>query len=421
MRHINFIHNNIYSKTFLLLLLLLLFQSSGDKETDSEFDYIYIKEVQVTSHQVSEITVDNFARLIKILFKAGENVSAVEIKLTLANGVTMVQPSTTTAVYDLRNEATFRLEKNNKGTDFRIVVQFEQASLDISKDDWEESQSFGSLPGYISVYQYRKNVSGKKAKVFIATADIVNGTFNVLGEKTGSKTLDKFYADNNRPAVVMNGGYFWSGTSLGLMIRDGITISHAQSVVNRDYQGTSTPYYPTQGAFGGENNGTFSAQWVYESNSTLYAYPVPSPNKAGKQPQSVPSAAFPAGAVRWQPTDAIGAGPVLIKNGEYKNLWENELFDAASGVGPQANHPRSAIGYHPSGHVVFLVCEGRNKTPGTPGLTLQDVANLLLEIGCTEALNLDGGGSSCLLINGKETIIPSDNTQRAIPNAVALY
>src|SRR5690554_6625112 len=106
----NLIHNNINLKTFVLLLLLLLIQSCGDKEGGSEFDYIYIKEVQVTSHQVSEITVDNFARLIKILFKAGENVSAVEIKLTLANGVSMVQPSTTTAVYDLRNEATFQLE-----------------------------------------------------------------------------------------------------------------------------------------------------------------------------------------------------------------------------------------------------------------------------------------------------------------------
>ena len=39
----------------------------------------------------------------------------------------------------------------------------------------------------------------------------------------------------------------------------------------------------------------------------------------------------------------------------------------------------------------------------------------LKDLGCIEALNLDGGGSSCLLINGKETIKPSDKTQRAVP------
>jgi exopolysaccharide biosynthesis protein len=41
---------------------------------------------------------------------------------------------------------------------------------------------------------------------------------------------------------------------------------------------------------------------------------------------------------------------------------------------------------------------------------------MLKDLGCVEALNLDGGGSSCLLVNGKETIRPSDKTgQRAVP------
>jgi exopolysaccharide biosynthesis protein len=41
---------------------------------------------------------------------------------------------------------------------------------------------------------------------------------------------------------------------------------------------------------------------------------------------------------------------------------------------------------------------------------------MLKDIGCVEALNLDGGGSSCLLINGKQTITPSDKeVQRPVP------
>ncbi|HXO73928.1 MAG TPA: phosphodiester glycosidase family protein, partial [Puia sp.] len=50
------------------------------------------------------------------------------------------------------------------------------------------------------------------------------------------------------------------------------------------------------------------------------------------------------------------------------------------------------------------------------GVTLQEEAQIMLSLGCFEALNLDGGGSSCLLINGKETIRPSDKMgQRPVP------
>jgi Exopolysaccharide biosynthesis protein related to N-acetylglucosamine-1-phosphodiester alpha-N-acetylglucosaminidase len=64
---------------------------------------------------------------------------------------------------------------------------------------------------------------------------------------------------------------------------------------------------------------------------------------------------------------------------------------------------------------VILVIQGR--TPGiAEGATLLQEAQILKDLGCTEALNLDGGGSSCMLVNGKETITPSDKSgQRAVP------
>jgi len=50
------------------------------------------------------------------------------------------------------------------------------------------------------------------------------------------------------------------------------------------------------------------------------------------------------------------------------------------------------------------------------GATLQQAAQLMVDLGCVEALNLDGGGSSCMLINGKETIKPSDKgVERPVP------
>ena len=42
------------------------------------------------------------------------------------------------------------------------------------------------------------------------------------------------------------------------------------------------------------------------------------------------------------------------------------------------------------------------------------------DLGCDETCNLDGGGSSCMLVNGKETIKPSDGSQRSVVNGVSL-
>ena len=77
-------------------------------------------------------------------------------------------------------------------------------------------------------------------------------------------------------------------------------------------------------------------------------------------------------------------------------------------------HPRTAMGYTKDGKLIILVIEGRNKNAG--GATLTQEAQIFKDLGCWEALNLDGGGSSCLLINGKETIKPSDIMgQRPVP------
>ena len=59
-------------------------------------------------------------------------------------------------------------------------------------------------------------------------------------------------------------------------------------------------------------------------------------------------------------------------------------------------------------------------TSGIAGMTLEDVANVMKDLGCDETCNLDGGGSSCMLVNGKETIKPSDGSQRSVVNGVSL-
>ena len=408
-------------------VFILCFSSCKEKNIPIDLDAKYIESVEVTSPTASKVEVDNFAHFINIDFPKGTDVSKVILKLNLTTGVTMQEPKETTLTCDLTKETILKLQKESSIISFRIKSNFVVAPFNPSGKSWAKNETFGVLPPYLSVYKCAKTVEGKAVEAYIAVADMnnVNARFSVLGEKQYEKptpTPSQFYQNNNQPKILLNGGYFWDGYSLGLLIRNSKIINIAQTMVWRNYNGVSTVYYPTNGAFGQNSDGTFSAHWAYSPDiNTFYTYSAPSPNKMGEAPQALPSATFPSTGQSWAPKEAIGAGPVLIKEGKYKNLWEAEMLDAGSGIGPTVDNPRSAVGYNPNGYLVFFVCEGRNKTPNTPGLTLKNVADLLMEIGCTEALNLDGGGSSCMLINGKETIKPSDGKQRSITNAIALY
>ncbi|MDN5290673.1 MAG: hypothetical protein PWQ06_912 [Anaerophaga sp.] len=406
-----------------LALFSFIVSTCQEKSDTNDYNIEYIKSVEVISPHAEKVVFDNFAHFISIDFPTNTDITDVKMKLTLAPGVKMENPREETSQYDLSKEATLEIRHGERIILFRIKSNFVVTPPDPSAHGWEKKNDFERLPAYLSVYKYTRKVEEKNVQAYIAIADMNNkeARFSVLGEAQGTQTPSHFFNNSNKPVVLLNGGYFWDGHSLGLIVRDGKTVNPAEAIVWRNYNGKSTAYYPTRGIFGLGYDGKFYAHWAYQLDGKLFVYPSPAPNKAGEKPQDIPSDKFPQGAQQWTPKDAIGAGPVLIKNGEYKNTWENELFDSASGIGPTINNPRSAIGYAPSGHLIFFVCEGRNKTPDTPGLTLKNVADLLLDLGCTEALNLDGGGSSCMLINGKETIIPSDGKQRSITSMVALY
>jgi len=108
----------------------------------------------------------------------------------------------------------------------------------------------------------------------------------------------------------------------------------------------------------------------------------------------------------------VGGGPVLVQTGQIKITNNEELRFAGKAINDK--HPRTAMGYTKDNRLIILVVEGRN--PKAAGATLPQLAEIFVHLGCWEALNLDGGGSSCLLVNGKETIKPSDTGgQRPVP------
>jgi exopolysaccharide biosynthesis protein len=104
---------------------------------------------------------------------------------------------------------------------------------------------------------------------------------------------------------------------------------------------------------------------------------------------------------------------MLVQDGKIRITNNEEVMFTGKAIDDR--HPRTVIGYTRDQKLIILAVEGRNKGVAE-GATLTQLAEIMISLGCVEALNLDGGGSSCLLVNGRETIKPSDKTgQRPVP------
>ncbi len=117
------------------------------------------------------------------------------------------------------------------------------------------------------------------------------------------------------------------------------------------------------------------------------------------------------GDERWESAKTgIGAtGEVLIENGNV-----NYEFEAGA-------HPRTAMGIKKDGSIIFYTIDGRQKGYSY-GVQLKTLANRMAELGCVDAINLDGGGSTSYVVQlpGDETTTlinkPSDGKLRNVSN-----
>lgn len=296
-------------------------------------------------------------------------------------------------------------------------------------DGWTDmSSEYGELPSYLKIYKSPERLQGKNAVAYAAVADMTSAEWDIWSVKSdrSAETADAFRTpsevyDNTSCSVVINGGYFYySGSkryTSSLAVRDSELLAYNINYASQDWK---TMYYPTRAAFVEYADGSFDACWTYATWNNHFMYSVPAENSWDNAPLGIPSLDSPEGGRVFEARTAIGGGPVLINEGKFTDSYKQELFDGPTGIGPDTNQPRSAVGVTSDNKMIFFVCEGREMTSGVFGLTTADVANVLLDLDCVEAINLDGGGSSCMLVNGKDTIKVSDGTQRAVASALII-
>lgn len=112
--------------------------------------------------------------------------------------------------------------------------------------------------------------------------------------------------------------------------------------------------------------------------------------------------------------DIVAGVPRLIRDGKIEITWQEEKSSESFF---KTRHPRTAVALLSDGRFLMLTADGRSET--SAGLSLEQLANVLLELGAKDALNLDGGGSTTMFLDGNVVNKPSDKEgERRISSAI---
>lgn len=281
--------------------------------------------------------------------------------------------------------------------------------------------AFQPLPSSVHVYRTTSLLDGKPNIAWYVSIDMKdNGLDITTAVGNGKRYTPTQYQEQyeNKPLLVMNTTFFEfvNNSNLNVVIKEGKMLAYQQhSLANRG-KDTLTYRHPFGSAIGISKKGKADVAWLYTDSAARYAYasqqPVPFFTDSVANPGSI-DMRRKGQFSKWKMRTAVGGGPVLVQDGKVHITNNEEIKFAGKAINDK--HPRTAMGYTRDGKLICMVIEGR--FPGkAEGATLTQTAELLISAGSVEGLNLDGGGSSTMLVNGKETIRPSDQSgQRPVP------
>jgi hypothetical protein len=114
----------------------------------------------------------------------------------------------------------------------------------------------------------------------------------------------------------------------------------------------------------------------------------------------------------------VGGGPLLVTAGKAAASAESEQFTADFS---RKRHPRTALGIRGDGQLVLATVDGRQPQKSA-GMTIEELTALMIELGCVEAINLDGGGSTTMVVNNRVVNNPSDAAgERPVSDALLVF
>jgi hypothetical protein len=320
-----------------------------------------------------------------------------------------------------------------------LAVCFFTTTVSFAQVKWINVETaFAPLPSTVQVFKTTDSLDGKPFIAYYVKAKLKDNKLDFTTDTTLGRRLTplQFFNKNNNPLVVVNCTFFNfdKNQNLNVVIKDGKMLGYNVHTIPMKGKDTFQYKHPLGSAIGIDRKRNADVAWLLTDSSKRLAYASQFPiikvikdsllhpsfqylKENNKFCTTSDSACWPyykkIPFAKWKMKTAIGGGPVLVQNGKIKITNEEELKFTGNAINDK--HPRTCMGYTSDGYLIIMAIQGR--FPGiADGATLEQEAKLLIDLGCTEALNLDGGGSSCMLINGKETIKPSDKTgERPVP------
>jgi hypothetical protein len=319
-----------------------------------------------------------------------------------------------------------------KPVEFIIFFSFCFISVSSSAQlKWTNVDSlYQPLPATVHIYFTNESIDTGAFRAFFLIADLKDKKLDFTDDTTLNRrfTPSEFYEKNRNSLVVVNCTFFSFETNrnLNIVIKNGKIISYDSHV--RPLKGNDTLLYAKylNSAIGISRKRQADVTWIYDDSLTYFPIAFELNPMFNKDSSPYVSKFYFAPELHhyprvekgrgikdiWKMQTAVGGGPVLLYNGNIRITNNEELKFAGKAINDK--HPRTAMGYTKDGKLIILVIQGRSESGG--GASLPQEAQILKDLGCWEALNLDGGGSSCMLVNGKETIKPSDKEgQRPVP------
>ncbi|MBI3577893.1 MAG: phosphodiester glycosidase family protein, partial [Ignavibacteriales bacterium] len=115
--------------------------------------------------------------------------------------------------------------------------------------------------------------------------------------------------------------------------------------------------------------------------------------------------------------NVVGGGGRILLQGKAVSDTNNTLEKIGVPF-LKTRHPRTFVGFNQDTTKLYLcTVDGRQST--SIGMNFQEMADFLLSIGAWNAINLDGGGSTTMVLNGRIVNLPSDKTgERAVANSL---
>lgn len=282
------------------------------------------------------------------------------------------------------------------------------------------------LPQSIHIYYTDQPVDSAPFRAYYVIADLKDKKLEFTDDTTLNRriTPSQFYEKDDKPLVIVNCAFFSFTTnrSVSTIIKNGKILAYDTAVSGKGKDSLKY-FHAFRSAIGIDKKRKADVTWVCVDNSERSAYSLSAPSLITDSSSEFDATEFiknpknfdaqkNLSIKKWKMKTAVGGGPCLLQNGNISITNDIELMFAGKAINDK--HPRTAMGYTKDNKLVILVIQGRSESSG--GATLIQEAQILKDIGCVEALNLDGGGSSCMLVNGKETITPSDKGgERPVP------